>query len=84
MYIQTKNFFYILFLFLCRVKTTERFDTDMMAKEFLMAFTNHVLSVSQPLLFPLPDKHLMLITIKSIEGKFNTLYLMRINIFVIF
>lgn len=52
----------------------EHFDTDMMAKEFLMNFTNHVLSVSQALLFTLPEKPLMTIKIKSIEGKeLNTL-----------
>jgi len=41
----------------------------MMAKEFLVNFTNHVLSVSQTLLFQLPEKPLMTIKIKSIEGK---------------
>jgi len=41
----------------------------MMAKEFLVNFTNHVLSVSQTLLFQLPEKPLMVIKIKSIEGK---------------
>jgi len=41
----------------------------MMAREFLVNFTNHVLSVSQTLLFQLPEKPLMAIKIKSIEGK---------------
>lgn len=40
-----------------------------MAKEFLSNFTNHVLSVSQTLLFSLPEKVLMTLKIKSIEGK---------------
>lgn len=39
-----------------------------MVKEFLSNFTNHVLSVGQPLLFYL-DKNLMTIKIKNIEGK---------------
>lgn len=51
-----------------RSKNNEQFDTDMMAKEFLINFTNHVLSVSQTLLFQIPDKPLMTIKIKSIEG----------------
>lgn len=59
------------FFFCSRAKSSERFDTDMMAREFLMNFSNHVLSVGQVLLFQLPDKHLMSIKIKSIEGKLN-------------
>lgn len=42
----------------------------MMAKEFLMNFTSHVLSVNQTLLFQLPEKPLMSIKILSIEGNF--------------
>lgn len=45
----------------------------MMAKEFTINFNNHVLSVGQTLLFQLPEKPLMCITIKSIEGKFFVL-----------
>lgn len=61
----------ILFFVLIRSRTpNEQFDTDMMAKEFLMNFTNHVLSVGQTLLFPLPEKYLMIIKIISIEGKY--------------
>lgn len=58
-------------LFYRSKSNNEQFDTDMMAKEFLMSFTNHVLSVSQTLLFQLPDKPLMTIKIKSIEGKYQ-------------
>lgn len=42
----------------------------MMAREFLSNFTNHVLSVGQSLLFTLPEKPLMTLKIKSIEGKY--------------
>jgi len=57
-------------MYIFRTKSAnEQFDTDMMAREFLVNFTNHVLSVSQTLLFQLPDKPLMSIKIKSIEGK---------------
>jgi len=41
-----------------------------MAKEFLMNFTNHVLSVNQTLLFQLPDKPLLRIKIKCVEGNY--------------
>jgi vesicle-fusing ATPase len=61
--------------FLRNAKTAnEKFDTDMMAKEFTINFNNHVLSVGQTLLFQLPEKPLMCITIKSIEG----IYFIRI------
>lgn len=56
-------------MYLRSKSANEQFDTDMMAKEFLVNFTNHVLSVSQTLLFQLPEKPLMTIKIKSIEGK---------------
>jgi len=55
--------------FLRTKSANEQFDTDMMAREFLVNFTNHVLSVNQTLLFQLPEKPLMCIKIKSIEGK---------------
>lgn len=59
-----------------RAKSNERFDTDGMAKEFLSCFSNHVLSVSQPLLFQVPEqKNLMLLKIKSIEGTIPKLLL---------
>lgn len=59
----------ILNLFLRNAKTAnEKFDTDMMAKEFTINFNNHILSVGQTLLFQLPEKPLMCIIIKSIEG----------------
>lgn len=55
----------------CRPKNTnEQFDTDLMAKEFLTNFQSHVLSVSQTLLIQIPDKPLMTLKIKSIEGKY--------------
>lgn len=57
----------------------EQFDTDMMAKEFLVNFTNHVLSVSQTLLFQLPEKPLMTIKIKSIEGKWFVFMIYKIG-----
>ncbi|XP_050532726.1 vesicle-fusing ATPase 1-like [Daktulosphaira vitifoliae] len=49
-------------------KNNEQFDTDMMAKEFLVLFSNHILSLSQTLLFPLPEKPLMSLVVKSLEG----------------
>jgi len=65
-------------LFYRSKSNNEQFDTDMMAKEFLMSFTNHVLSVSQTLLFQLPDKPLMTIKIKSIEGKYQIFYIYKL------
>jgi len=65
--------------FLRSKSANEQFDTDMMAKEFLVNFTNHVLSVSQTLLFQLPEKPLMTIKIKSIEGRYFVFMIYKIG-----
>ncbi|KAG5678300.1 hypothetical protein PVAND_007987 [Polypedilum vanderplanki] len=48
--------------------TQEPYDSDLMAKEFLMQFAGLALTVGQPLVFSFMDKKLLGLNIKSIEA----------------
>lgn len=48
--------------------TTEPYDSDLMAKEFLMQFAGLAVTVGQPLVFSFMDKKLLGLSIKSIEA----------------
>ena len=58
--------------------TLEPYDSDLMAKDFLMQFAGLALTVSQPLVFSFQDKKLLGLVIKSIEGKFFQLWLFQL------
>jgi len=48
--------------------TTEPYDSDLMAKEFLMQFAGLAVTVGQPLVFSFNDKKLLGLSIKSIDA----------------
>jgi vesicle-fusing ATPase len=48
--------------------TTEPYDSDMMAKDFLMQFSGLALTVGQPLVFSFSDKKLLGLNIRAIEA----------------
>ena len=53
--------------------TTEPYDTDMMAQEFVQQFPYQALTVGQQLDFNFVDKKFLLsIIVKELEGKLNT------------
>lgn len=51
-----------------KTTTQEPYDSDMMAKEFLMQFAGLAVTVGQPLVFSFQDKKLLGLNIKSIEA----------------
>jgi vesicle-fusing ATPase len=56
------------FYFLRFRTTTEAYDSDQMAKEFLMQFAGLAITVGQPMVFSFADKKLLGVNIKSIEA----------------
>ncbi|XP_064598208.1 vesicle-fusing ATPase-like [Liolophura sinensis] len=48
--------------------TTEPYDSDKMASEFIMSFPNMAFTVGQPLAFSFQDKKMLLLTVKEIEA----------------
>lgn len=48
--------------------TTEPYDSDLMAKDFLMQFSGLAITVGQPLVFSFNDKKLLGLNIKAIEA----------------
>ena len=52
--------------------TTEPYDTDMMAQEFVQQFPYQALTVGQQLVFSFVDKKFLSIIVKELEGKLNT------------
>jgi vesicle-fusing ATPase len=65
-------FIYIVFYYLFSVfhsTTLEPYDTDQMAKEFLMQFSGQAFTVGQQLAFSFVDKKLLGLVVKSLEGK---------------
>lgn len=48
--------------------TTEPYDTDLMAKDFLMQFAGMALTVGQPMVFSFSDKKLLGLNVKSLEA----------------
>lgn len=47
----------------------EPYDTDLMAKDFLMQFSGLALTVGQPLVFSFQDKKMLGLVVKSLEGE---------------
>lgn len=69
---------------ICRIVTIysvfstsqEQYDSDEMAKEFLITFANQVFSVGQQLAFSFRDRKLLSLVVKDLEG--NTIVEFRI------
>lgn len=55
---------------LCTTFSTsqEPYDTDEMAKEFVLSFPNQVFTVGQQLAFSFKDKKLLLVVVKELQG----------------
>ncbi|XP_055683523.1 vesicle-fusing ATPase 1-like [Lutzomyia longipalpis] len=51
-----------------KVTTTEPYDTDQMAKDFIMQFAGLALTVGQPLVFSFMDKKLLGLAVKTLEA----------------
>lgn len=54
-----------------RSTTLEPYDTDQMAKEFLLQFSGQAFTVGQQLAFNFLDKKLLGLVVKSLEGKYS-------------
>lgn len=50
--------------------TTEPYDTDEMAREFLLQFSGQAFTEGQLLVFKFLDKKILSLTVKSLEGNF--------------
>lgn len=48
--------------------TQEPYDTDLMAKDFLMQFSGLALTVGQPIVFQFQDKKILGLVVKSLEA----------------
>lgn len=48
--------------------TTEPYDSDLMAKDFLLQFAGLAITVGQPLVFSFADKKLLGLNIRSIDA----------------
>ncbi|KAG8040053.1 hypothetical protein G9C98_001169 [Cotesia typhae] len=68
----SSNFLGIIVLeadFLQKTKTTtEPYDTDLMAKDFLLKFSGHAFTVGQQLPFQFGDKKILRLVVKDLEG----------------
>ncbi|GAB0089128.1 Vesicle-fusing ATPase [Sergentomyia squamirostris] len=51
-----------------KITTSDPYDTDLMAKDFLLQFTGLALTVGQPLVFSFQDKKLLGLAVKSMEA----------------
>ncbi|XP_060528083.1 vesicle-fusing ATPase 1-like [Cylas formicarius] len=51
-----------------KVTSQEQYDTDEMAKEFLLSFPNQIFTVGQQLAFAFKDKKLLLLVVKDLEA----------------
>jgi len=58
--------------------TLEPYDTDQMAKEFLLQFSGQAFTVGQQLAFSFLDKKLLGLVVKTLEGKHSWVH-MRLN-----
>ena len=52
----------------CCSTTTDPFDTDKMAVDFLMQFVQQTFTVGQPLVYSFNDKKLLQLVVKELEG----------------
>lgn len=57
--------------------TTEPYDTDQMAKEFLLQFSGQAFTTGQLLAFQFMEKKMLSLVVKSLEGKKNTIFRVR-------
>lgn len=48
--------------------TQEPYDTDLMAKDFIMQFAGMALTVGQPLAYQFQDKKLLALVVKTLEA----------------
>lgn len=48
--------------------TQDPYDTDLMAKDFIMQFAGMALTVGQPLAYQFQDKKLLALAVKSLEA----------------
>lgn len=48
--------------------TQDPYDTDLMAKDFIMQFSGMALTVGQPLAYQFQDKKLLALAVKSLEA----------------
>lgn len=55
-------------MYFYRSVTTEPYDSDVMAKEFIMQFSGLALTTGQPLVFSFQDKKLLGLNVKSLEA----------------
>lgn len=58
--------FFVVVIF--RRTTQEPYDTDLMAKDFLMQFSGLALTVGQPIVFQFQDKKVLGLVVKSLEA----------------
>jgi hypothetical protein len=61
---------YYLLSVLCST-TLDPYDTDQMAREFLLQFSGQAFTVGQQLAFSFLDKKLLGLVVKSLEGKYG-------------
>lgn len=61
-------YIYIFLFKLCYSTTLEPYDTDEMAKEFLLQFSGLALTVGQPLVYSFNDKKLLGLVVKTLEA----------------
>lgn len=65
-----ETFFIYFFYNILTFRTSqEPYDSDLMAKEFLMQFAGMALTVGQTLVFSFQDKKLLGLAVKTLEGK---------------
>lgn len=57
-----------MLIFLNFSTSQEPYDSDLMAKEFLMQFAGMALTVGQTLVFSFQDKKLLGLAVKTLEG----------------
>ena len=69
--------------FICKMyfpfsTTTDPYDSDKMAMEFLMQFPQQIFTVGQLLVFSFQDQKMLGLTVKEIEGKEFVSFLCRV------
>lgn len=51
----------------------EPYDSEQMARDFLIQFSNQIFTVGQQLAFSFQDKKVLALMVKNLEGKYNFL-----------
>ena len=57
-------------VFVINSTTTEAYDTEKMAMEFLMQFPRQAFTVGQQLVFSFEEKKILSLVVKELEGNF--------------